>query len=638
MNGTTDSGELLLWRRRFRQVTLFSLVALGLVSAMNAVRGHWGYVAISLGALALVVLAWGLNRRGLQVMASLLLLATQIACTVLLMWNGQGLNGAALVALPAILVFAAMLAPPRHLLALLLVVVLAVAAVGVGTLAGWRSFYVDAPSIGHMLLVMCFVGISGLGVRALSQDLRHALALLRVEMQQTRDAATQLTHLAQHDALTQLPNRRLAQELLESALAQARRHHSGLALMFIDLDNFKGINDSLGHAAGDDFLRQAATRLRQCVREADTVSRHGGDEFLVMLPGVSETHAVTRVAQHVLEQLSQTYLLKGTRVESSCSVGIAIFPQDGDGFEPLVKAADTAMYHAKQAGRNTFRYFDEAMNRHLAEELNITSGLRQALLEGQFVLHYQPVFDLQRGELTGAEALVRWQHPGRGLVPPLAFIPIAERSGLIIDIGEWVLQEACRQQAAWTAAGLPALVVAVNMSMVQFRRGNVEAVVQAALRAHGTPAHCLELELTESELIRDSESFIETLQALKHMGVMLSIDDFGTGYSNLSYLQRFDVNTLKIDQSFVRNLNASRHDRAIVQAIIQMAKSLDLTTTAEGIEGEAMRDQLRALGCDHGQGYWFSKPLAAPEFEVFAREGLHNRFAAFVPALDDPVI
>ncbi|HSY27008.1 MAG TPA: EAL domain-containing protein, partial [Burkholderiaceae bacterium] len=425
-----------------------------------------------------------------------------------------------------------------------------------------------------------------------------------------------LTFLAQHDALTSLPNRLLGRELIEQAIAQARRNSRRIALLFVDLDNFKTVNDSLGHTAGDTFLMEVAQRLSQSVRATDIVSRQGGDEFLVALTEIGDLDAINTAATNILTRLTASFSIKDLQISTSCSIGIAVFPDDGNDFETLLRLSDIGMYQAKESGRNMFRFYDEKMNSSIAQNLHLTSSLRQALANKEFVLHYQPVVELHSGRLIGVEALIRWQHPERGMVPPLDFIPAAERSGLIVDIGEWVINEACQQMTAWRAAGAPEFIIAVNISTVQFRRGNIEQVVANALALSGLNPACLELELTESTLIQNAEEFIKTLQRLKTLGIRISIDDFGTGYSNLSYLQRFDVDKLKIDQSFVRRLGNGTQDRAIVNAIIQMAKSLNLTTTAEGIEDENTRRQLIELGCDQGQGYLFAKPQAASIFAL----------------------
>ncbi|MBC7918686.1 MAG: EAL domain-containing protein, partial [Rhodoferax sp.] len=437
---------------------------------------------------------------------------------------------------------------------------------------------------------------------------------LREQVEKYEISQQHLTHLSQHDSLTGLPNRSFERERTEQAISHARRTHSRVAFLFVDLDNFKAINDSLGHAAGDHFLKQVANRLRMSVRESDIVSRHGGDEFVIALTEVGDAQDISAAATKILDCLTQPIALKETEVVTSCSIGISMFPDDGSDYESLLRCSDIAMYQAKESGRNAYRFFDESMNTNIAQNLLLVSGLRTALEHREFVLHYQPVVDLATGRLIACEALIRWEHPVSGLIPPLEFIAAAEKSGLIVDIGDWVLGEACRQLTQWHAEGHGELTVAVNLSPVQFRRGNIESVVENALLQSGLRPEFLELEITESTLIQDSATFLESLQRLSAMGIKISIDDFGTGYSNLSYLQRFAVHKLKIDRSFVMRMQNGPEDRAIVQAIIQMAKSLKLTTTAEGIEDEAVRHLLMEAGCDQGQGYHFSRPLPSGEF------------------------
>jgi diguanylate cyclase (GGDEF)-like protein len=466
-----------------------------------------------------------------------------------------------------------------------------------------------------MVNVSCILLTCAAAVWLLANDLRKTLLRLQQEILRVKDSEASFTHLAQHDALTNLPNRLLIRDRMEQAIGRARRDDEQVALLFLDLDNFKTINDSLGHAAGDELLQEVARRLKETVRDIDTVSRQGGDEFLMVLADVADLAAVSSVAALVQQKLAQPFALKGMQIVTSISIGISLFPGDGDDFDTLLKHADMAMYQAKSAGRNGFCFFDEQMNADTHERLALELDLRQALSRDEFVLHYQPIVDLHGGRLLAAEALLRWQHPQRGTLGPDRFIRVAEESGLIVEIGEWVLGEACRQAMLWQAAGLPRFAVSVNLSAVQFRRGNLEAMVRAALNRFGLAPACLELELTESILLQDSAQ----LRRLKDLGVKLSIDDFGTGYSSLSYLQRFQVDKLKIDQSFVRGLTGNAQDQAIVTAIVQMARSLGLHTTAEGIEDEPTRALLTELGCDQGQGFLFAKPLAAAEFGAFAR-------------------
>jgi len=427
----------------------------------------------------------------------------------------------------------------------------------------------------------------------------------------------QIEFLAYHDPLTGLPNRLLLEDRLQQAMAHADRSQTRLALLFMDLDNFKQINDSLGHATGDTLLKEVAVRLGACVRETDTISRLGGDEFILLLSDLTDTDDALPVLGKIMNQLQDPFPVDNNELSTSASIGIAVYPADGRDFDTLRKKADMAMYRAKEAGRNTYRFFDEAMNSEAMEHLVMRNGLRRALERDELVLHYQPQIDLTTGQVVGAEALLRWQHPELGLVSPARFIHVAEESGMIVPIGEWVLHTACRQAVAWQRAGLPPLVMAVNLSAVQFQRGNVEQYVSHALAHSGLPAALLELELTESTLIQNVEQVLATVKALKRLGIKLSIDDFGTGYSSLSYLKRFDIDKLKIDQSFIRDLATDPDDAAIVHAIVQMAHSLNLRAIAEGVEHAAMLQQLRDFGCDEAQGYYFARPMPADEFERF---------------------
>ena len=432
-----------------------------------------------------------------------------------------------------------------------------------------------------------------------------------------RQAEERIHVLAYQDPLTELPNRALFRDRMKQATAHADRAGKAIALLFLDLDNFKAINDSLGHSAGDSLLKQIAARMRECVRDTDTISRQGGDEFLVMLTELAGTDPVTPIVEKLMAQLQAPFEIEGTELTTSVSIGIASYPTDGEDFDTLLKKADTAMYRAKASGRNTYRFFGEHMNVEAVENLSIRNGLRLALERKEFVLHYQPQIDLRSGKVIGAEALIRWNHPQRGLVPPARFIGIAEENAMIVPIGEWVLREACAQAVAWRRAGLPEMVMAVNLSAVQFRRSKLEQTVIRALEESGLDPSMLELELTESILILDTETTLAAVKRLKSIGVKLSIDDFGTGYSSLSYLKRFDVDKLKIDQSFIRDLSIDPGDAAIVRAIIQMARSLELRTLAEGVEDENVLRHLREFGCDAAQGHHFSPALEAQDFAAY---------------------
>lgn len=465
-----------------------------------------------------------------------------------------------------------------------------------------------------------FIHIS-LSVAPLKDAVERQYGYLSImaDITERKAAEKQIEFLAYHDSLTGLPNRLLLQDRFEQAKAYAIRADTKVALLLMDLDNFKSINDTLGHDAGDALLKQVVTRLGECVRQTDIVSRQGGDEFLIILPGLDHADDTVPVLVKIVDRLQDPFHTVDHEISTSVSIGVSIFPEDGTSFETLLKKADMAMYQVKNSGRNGYRFFDETTNAEAGERLMIRNDLRRALDRNEFVLYYQPQHDLTSGAVVGAEALIRWNHPKQGTMAPGRFIPVAEESGLIVPIGEWVLREACNQAMAWKRAGLPDLSIAVNLSAVQFKRGNVEACVLQVLDETGFDPVLLELELTESILIQDVESVLASVKRLKLLGVKLSIDDFGTGYSSLSYLKRFDVDKLKIDQSFVQNLATDPNDAAIVRAIIQMAHALNLKTIAEGVETAEMVQQLRIFKCDEVQGYYYARPMQADEFERYAK-------------------
>lgn len=448
-------------------------------------------------------------------------------------------------------------------------------------------------------------------------DGRRYVVSMAQDVTEGKVAQEKIEFLAYHDALTNLPNRLLAKDHLQQAILDAERERSKVALLFVDLDKFKTINDSLGHLVGDELLKGVSARLRECLRDSDTLSRQGGDEFLIILKGIRDSESITVVTEKILERLAQPFLIEQHELAISLSIGIAVYPDDGADFETLLKKSDTAMYQAKESGRNTYRFHTEQMNIDAMEHLQLRNGLRHALEQGEFMLHYQPQVSLKTGRVVGAEALLRWNHPQLGMVPPGKFISVAEDSGLILPIGDWVIREACRQAVAWRGAGLPELFVAINLSAVQFKRGDVAQCVIQSLHDSGLPPECLELELTESILIKDTEKVLASVSQLKSLGIKLSIDDFGTGYSSLSYLKQFNVDKLKIDQSFIRDMADDPNDTAIVTAIIQMAKSLNLAIIAEGVEDERQLDLLRKQQCDEIQGYYYAKPMPSDDFVHF---------------------
>jgi diguanylate cyclase (GGDEF)-like protein/PAS domain S-box-containing protein len=437
-----------------------------------------------------------------------------------------------------------------------------------------------------------------------------------------RAMSVQMTHSAQYDSVTNLPNRLLLNDRITQSIALARRQNRPIAVLFLDLDRFKYINDSLGHAAGDELLQSVSKRLLLSMRGSDTVSRQGGDEFVILLPEIGHREGAATIAKKILLSLSASHSIGGRDLHIDGSIGISVYPDDGGDAETLIKNADTAMYRAKESGRNNFKFFQAEMNWKAVRRQSLEGKLRGALEREEFVLHYQPKVNLDTGEITGVEALIRWRQPDRSLMPPIQFVSVAEDCGLIVQIGRWVMREACRQARGWQDAGLPFKRVSVNVSAVEFRdKGFVESV-RTILSETGLKAHYLDLELTEGVLMQDAESTGAVLQELKTMGVHFAVDDFGTGYSSLSYLQRFPIDVLKIDQSFIRRITINPEDSPIVSAIIDMGKNLRLSVVAEGVETQEQLAFLQAHHCAEGQGFLFSRPVAAAQFTHLLQMGL----------------
>ena len=467
----------------------------------------------------------------------------------------------------------------------------------------WMAFTIVAFTIG----ILCATLLLSL------YDSRMASASMRLA-ESLKKANAELQHMALHDSLTGLPNRLLLEDRIDQAVTQAQRARSLCAVLFVDLDQFKTVNDSLGHFVGDEFLKLIATRLTGAVRSEDTVSRLGGDEFVVLLRNVAESDDAGRIAAKIVETVSKPARILTHEVEITTSVGISVFPFHGRDSRELIVNADGAMYQAKTLGRNNFQFFTEETSSAYRERLRLHSGLRHAVERGEFELHYHPKVEVKTGEIVGMEALVRWRHPEKGLVQPADFIPAAEETGLILPIGNWVLREACRQNKAWHDRGLTKLRVAVNISALQFQR-NLLDTVGKALQGSGLDPRHLELEITESVVMQNAAEAVLTLEQLSRMGVHISIDDFGTGYSSLSYLKRFPLQTLKIDRSFIREITQDPDDASIVSAIIALAHNLRLKVVAEGVETKEQLAFLRLLGGDEYQGFYSTKPLPATEFE-----------------------
>ncbi|HEX7965886.1 MAG TPA: EAL domain-containing protein [Gammaproteobacteria bacterium] len=441
------------------------------------------------------------------------------------------------------------------------------------------------------------------------------------DITERKRAEAQVYQLAHYDSLTGLPNRALLRDRLGQAMHDARRRDAKLAVMYLDLDRFKNVNDSLGHETGDKLLKTVSMRLRECMRDSDTISRQGGDEFLLILRDVADATAVARVAEKLQEAVARPAQIDEYELHITPSIGISLFPDDAVEIDALIRNADAAMYHAKENGRFNFQFFTPEMNTRAYERLSLEGSLRQAIERQEFHLHYQPQVDLRSGRIMGVEALLRWNRNGQGAVPPSVFVPVLESSGMIGSVGEWVLREACRQNREWQRQGFEPLPIAVNLSAIQFNRRNMADTISAILAETGLEPRWLELEFTESAVMYDTREVGNIIKRLDDLGVQLALDDFGTGYSSLSYLRRFHLDKLKIDQSFVRDIGVDADDAAIVTAIIGMARNLKVSAVAEGVETRAQWEFLKAHGCDGMQGYLFSKPLPADELAELLKSG-----------------
>ncbi len=478
----------------------------------------------------------------------------------------------------------------------------------VGLSIGWSLFSQSTADLYLGYIGFLLQAITGMSMIAcLLEDEREASELATVEME----------HLAYHDALTGLPNRPLFMDRLIMALAQASRSNQRVAVFFLDLDRFKDINDSLGHSTGDGLLKAVAERIRRCVREGDTVARFGGDEFTLMIPKIDEVEDAAKIAQKILETLKIPFAINERELFVTTSVGISIYPNDGTDPETLVRNADSAMYRAKDQGRDNYQLYAPAMNARALERLALENMLRKALSHRELVLFYQPVAHMKTKNIVGVEALIRWKHPEMGMVSPAHFISVAESSGLIIPIGDWVLRTACKQAKLWQKKIDSELTVAVNLSARQFQQPNLVEEISEVLEETGLGAKYLELEITESNAMQNAENTIYTLRELKALGVRIAMDDFGTGYSSLNYLKRFPIDTLKLDQSFVRDITTDPSDAAIATAVIAMAHSLNLKVIGEGVEKEEQFAWLLKQNCDYIQGYLFSPPLAVENLEAY---------------------
>ncbi|MEM9301845.1 MAG: EAL domain-containing protein [Pseudomonadota bacterium] len=606
---------------RLMQIFWASEAALLLGAALTFATGAPSGSVIALGAAAALALVPVALRRGHEELAVIVLLTVQVAAVTALAWNAQGLRDEAMLGYPGLLIFAAMIATRRFFVTLVICVGICIATMGVAEELGWKIFEPSDTGLLSALIIILIIAVISFGIGLLSSDVSRLLASLTVENERYRESQQLLEHMAHHDVLTGLPNRVLARHRFDQAYAQCRRFGHSLGVLFLDLDHFKDINDTRGHEVGDLVLIEVGHRLQELVRQADTVCRVGGDEFLILLSDLEGNERVARVADRVKESLRAPVTVSEGEFRVSASIGISIAPLDGDDFDTLLRKADMAMYQAKGEGRDGFAYFDEALDTAIREQLQLLAEMRDGLGRDEFELHYQPRVRMRDGTVVGAEALIRWNHPERGLVMPSAFIPLAERSGLIHDLGAWTLRRACTDCADWPMANGSPIPVSVNVSVPQFARTDFDVQVQAALAGAGLSGDLLELEVTESLLIDDNQGFGEKLRQLRELGVAISIDDFGTGYSNLGVLQHYDFATIKIDRSFISGILENEASRTIVQTILSLARGLGLDAVAEGVENDAVAGALRDAGCRYAQGYLWSRPINASDFRSLLGNG-----------------
>ncbi len=603
--------------KRLIQILRITQIALLLISIITISAGRNSDAIIMLATgIFLFSVDWAIYKKYPVTGATIFLLSLTLMLSYLA-WIGSGIRDNSLLGYCGVLIFAAMLGNKHLLVVLLSIMVIVLLLIAYVNEYGIYQHHIEPINLATGTITIVIFIVIGFAVWMLAHDYRAAVDELARENERVKNAKNHIQHMVMHDTLTGLPNRIMAQSNFESIFQQAHSQQQLLGLIFIDLDNLKPINDSLGHQAGDQILKEVALRLLSYTKKVDLVCRYGGDEFIVFMPNIKSPDQVSQASLEILQLVSENYLYRNIEIFCTCSIGIALAPQDGEDLDTLIKKANIAMYHSKDSGRNSFRFFNPAITRNMLEHISLISGMRKALQENQFSLHYQPKIDLQTNQVCGLEALLRWNHPEQGFIPPTTFIPLAESSGLIIQLGEWVISEACEQAKRWYDEGILQFAVAVNISSIQFKRGNIDAIVLGSLTASGLPPQYLELELTESLLIEDSDRLANTLASLRSEGVHLSIDDFGTGYSNLGYLKKFEVEALKIDQSFVRKMDDHSGDAAIVRAIIQMATSLGLKTIAEGVEDANTAALLRSLGCTQAQGYYWARPMPADEVAGF---------------------
>jgi diguanylate cyclase (GGDEF)-like protein len=610
-----EKPDMLIQIRRHRLMQICAVTALGLMTTLLVARSLT--FVIFLTGFCFLVLALGLAFRNKLQASAYILLGSMSSMLFALALTGAGLFDLAILGYPCLLVFAAILGGGGLFLSALGFVIAQCALIAWLTLQGLVTPYIPILSWSHLLFILVIFIITGFSVYVLVQDIKRLMLSLQQENAKVQHNKAEIQHLAHHDSLTNLPNRLYGEQLFIQSLASCEQQQKQLALLFIDLDNFKPVNDALGHAAGDQLLEQLTQRLTDVLTPDQHIIRFGGDEFLFLMPFNNGRKEIDQLANSLIHQCSSTFEILQTQVSVSASLGIACAPQNGNDFKQLCRRADLAMYQAKQDGRNTYHYYDDSLDKTSDDKFKLLQLLRPAVSEQQFELYYQPMIDLHNNKITTVEALLRWPQPDGSMISPDQFIPMAESGGLINELGSWVIQQACSYCAKQRQQGYPNLRVAVNLSVMQFKDGHLQSIVENALDAADLPADALELELTESLLIDETEQIQKQLNTLSDLGITIAIDDFGTGYSNLGYLHNFNATKLKIDRSFITSLCDSERDKPLVKAIISMASSLGLKIVAEGIEDKAVLDTLITMGCDIGQGYYWSKPIAGDALSTF---------------------
>ncbi|MBT1450165.1 EAL domain-containing protein [Glaciecola sp. XM2] len=605
----------------FQQVIVASILCSLLLTGYFALMQNWFAVGVFVANMLVCVVCYYIAERFEPKFGTSLFLVSATLTSCFFMWRSEGLNDEAILAFPALLIFAMLVSNLTFVRFLLLVICCNILLNG---FANQYGFYVNetTPSdIDTAIVLILVLIIVSLSVYLAFVNTQQLLSDLAQENEKVTQSKQEIIRLQNHDALTGLPNRAMAEDVVRERLKLGAREGFETSLLFIDLDNFKTINDTLGHAIGDTVLITVADRLMNCVRETDTVCRFGGDEFVVIALHERDDHSphYSALAEKILEVVSAPIKLDASNISPTVSIGISVAPGDATGFSELYQKADLAMYSTKRSGRNSYQYFNADMNKDSARHLRLSQDLRAALTNHEFSLLYQSKQMIETGEVVAAEALIRWEHPELGMISPVEFIPIAEQSGFISEIGYWVLREAVKTCKSWHDAGLANLCVAVNVSAIQFQRGNFEDKVQAVLEEYDLDGEFLILELTESVFFDMHSKFNVALCKIISLNVRVAIDDFGTGYSNLGYLHKNDINILKIDRSFIHKIFESDKDLAIVEMIVNMSQTLDMRVVAEGVESEKQRQQLLNIGCTYGQGYLWSKPVSSQAFLALAK-------------------